>query len=271
MAIWWAARVASSTRAAIAVAPVNTASIEPTRSSRWRPAVSSGAISDRLGHRCRAERETRAHHHEERNAGAGLGDRRRPGRSGDAEFEAEHEHDLDRQVGHVGRNEDDERRSVVRRSTVDALRSERDQDERHTERSDLQVLDRELEHVALGADRRCERPGAERSSRGTATTATIPASHIACTPDVGCLVRPPGAQPVRDPLGGAVGQEVRPGDHQREQRDGDGEPGELVGAEPSDDRGVDEAVQRLGGQRARAPGAPAPGSADRVGVSRSFS
>ena len=50
-AIWWAASVGSSTRAAIAVAPLNTASIDPTRSSRCRPAASRGAIPTRLGRR----------------------------------------------------------------------------------------------------------------------------------------------------------------------------------------------------------------------------
>ena len=42
--IWWAASVGSSMRPAIAVAPPNTASIEPTRSSRCLPAVISGPI-----------------------------------------------------------------------------------------------------------------------------------------------------------------------------------------------------------------------------------
>ena len=51
IAIWCAASVASSTLAAMAVAPVNTASIDPTRKSRCRPAVSSGAISAQSGHR----------------------------------------------------------------------------------------------------------------------------------------------------------------------------------------------------------------------------
>ena len=57
--IWWAARVGSSVRAATAVIALVTASIEPTRSRRWRPAVSSGRISVYDGRRRVAGRRWR--------------------------------------------------------------------------------------------------------------------------------------------------------------------------------------------------------------------
>ena len=50
-AIWWAARVASSTRAATNVVPVSTTSTAATRMARWRPAVRNGASSSRSGRR----------------------------------------------------------------------------------------------------------------------------------------------------------------------------------------------------------------------------
>jgi hypothetical protein len=41
-----------------------------------------------------------------------------------------------------------------------------------------------------------------------------------------------------------------PGEHEREHGGGQREPGELVGADPADDGGVDQDVERLDGERA---------------------
>ena len=53
-----------------------------------------------------------------------------------------------------------------------------------------------------------------------------------------------------EPLGGAVGQEVAAGDDEEQDRRSEGEAGEGRGAEASDDRRVDQDVERFDGQRA---------------------
>ena len=68
--------------------------------------------------------------------------------------------------------------------------------------------------------------------------------------DVGGARAIAGAHPSGDPLGGAVGEEVGADDDERQHGGGQRQSGELRGAEASDDRRVDEHVERLDRQRA---------------------
>ena len=75
------------------------------------------------------------------------------------------------------------------------------------------------------------------------------ASQKACTPTSPAPTRSFGAEAVRDALRRAVGEEVRSCDDDRQDRDRDGDAAQRFLAEPSDDGGVDEAVQRFRGER----------------------
>ena len=179
--IWWAASVASSTRAAIAVAPTVTASIDPTRSRRWRPAVISGAMPGPARPALRGPGEVPAHDDGERHAGADLGDDGRPRRARHAPLEAVDEQHLEHGVDGVRREQDDERRAVVRRAALDALGAEGEHDERDPERADAQV--RRAERQRRRRRRRGRRPATARRGAisGATTMPTIADSHIVCT------------------------------------------------------------------------------------------
>ena len=102
-----------------------------------------------------------ANHEQKGEACSGLGDRRRPGGRGDPQVETEHEYQFDHQVGDVRRHQDHQRRPVIGRAALHSLGGEGDQHEGHTNGGDTQVLDCELEHRAVGSERRCQGSGAE--------------------------------------------------------------------------------------------------------------
>ena len=94
-----------------------------------------------------------AQHDGEGDAGAGLGDHRRPRRSRDAPVEPEDEDHLEHGVHQVGRQQDDQRRAVVAGPPLDALGGQHEQDERHADGGDAQVGGGEVEHVARPTER----------------------------------------------------------------------------------------------------------------------
>ena len=67
--------------------------------------------------------------------------------------------------------------------------------------------------------------------------------------DVGSICGLAGTESPCDALGRAVGEEVGTGEHERQDRRGDGESGELLGSEPADDGGVDQHIDRLHRER----------------------
>ena len=145
--------------------------------------------------------------------------------------------------------QDDERGVVVGGASLHALGGEREDDERNAEGADAQVGDGEVEDVTLAA----EQPAGERRADGDERCQGDADEHRQpdrLHGDVCRLDRTAGAEAAGDPLGGAVGEEVAAGDDERENGCGERQAAELRRAEPSDDGGVDEHVQRLDGERA---------------------
>jgi hypothetical protein len=85
-------------------------------------------------------------------------------------------------------------------------------------------------------------------SASSATPTNRP-SHSACEPTRAAASSWPGAVQARHARRGAVGEEVEDRERRAHHGGGDGQRGELRRAEVADDRGVDEHVERLGGQR----------------------
>ena len=189
-AIWCAARVGSSVRAASDVVPMTTASIDPERSSRLRPADSSGRISVQLGRVRRATASVAADHHGERRGGQHLGDHRRPRRPRHAEVQAEHEHHLEHGVEGVGRDQHDHRRAVVgrRRAACPGRTARRSPPAARRRR----CAGRSWRSRAPRPSRRGRGRAARRRRRRAAQRDADDApSHIACTPASAAPVRSP--------------------------------------------------------------------------------
>ena len=110
--------------------------------------------------------------------------------------------------------------------------------------------DRAVGHLALAAHERHERARRARRPRRAARAPMTSASHCACAPTRAASSLAAGAVQPRDLRRRPVGEEVEDGERGRQHRRRDRERGELRRAEVADDRGVDEHVERLGGERA---------------------
>jgi hypothetical protein len=143
----------------------------------------------------------------------------------------------------------DGRRESVGDAAQEALAGQRDQRERQPQRADAQVVDRQLAHPAVAAHEVNERHGERGQQRRERD------------PDSGgqpqrLRRQPPGGELVaravvaRHLRRRAVGEEVEEREGAGEERGGDRQRGQLLGAEMADHRGVRQEVQRLGGERA---------------------
>ena len=154
-------------------------------------------------------------------------------------------------AGGVGAEQVRERPAHLLHAAHPALAGERDEDERRPERGDAQPVDGGV--LRRPSSSPAMRPQAGSASTWKATASTTPsstASHVACTPTPTASSRRPAPNSRDGTRRRPVGQEVaEPGDV-RQQRPADRDAGELLRAEVADDRGVDEHVQRLRGQRA---------------------
>ena len=228
---------------------MKTASIDPTRSSRCRPAAEQRRHAGPARPAVPGPGELPADDERERGAGADLGDHRRPRRPGHTEIETEHEPHLEHGVDEVGREQDHQRRPVVRGTPQHALGGESEHDERNADGGDAQVGHAEVEDVALAPEhspeQRCA-DGDERAEDRSDEDGQPDRLHA----DVGGGGGVTGAEAAGDPLRRAVGQEVAPGDDEREHRCRQRQTAELRGAESPDDRRVDEHVERLDGEAA---------------------
>ena len=218
IAISWAASVGRSTRAAIAVAPVNTPEhrtgpqeeVSPGRHERLHlgPVRSQRPRTDRVGTRRPPQRAT----------GQDLRTDGRPRRSGHTQTETEHEHDLDDRVEDVCRDEDLQRGAVVARPALGAFGCEADEHERHAERRDPKIGDGETDHPRRRRRSRATSGGANTTRIGAATSPITSGQPGRLDTDIGCTDAVGRTDPVRHPLGGSVREEVRAADHQGEQR-----------------------------------------------------
>ena len=104
--------------------------------------------------------------------------------------------------------QDHQRGPIVRGATLDTLRRQCDQHERHADSSDTQVLHGELEHLAVGAECSRHRARAEHEERNRHDRYEARQPHR-LHPHVGGVAVAACAETLRHPLGGAVGEEVR--------------------------------------------------------------
>ena len=176
-------------------------------------------------------------------------DDRRPRRPRQAHVERVHKGEREDEVDDVGGEQDHERCPIVGRAPLNALGSEGHEHEGDAERGDAQVLDRRVVDGTVGAEQSGE-AGREDEQQRRGDRADDHRQPHRLDADRRRVIRAARADPVRDAFGRAVGEEVRAGDDEREHRDGDGDAAELVGTDAPDDRRVDEAVQRLDGERA---------------------
>jgi hypothetical protein len=188
-------------------------------------------------------------HRDEGGAHPRLRDHGAPGRAGQAPAEAVDEQDLEDDVHRVRGDEDLQRRAQVGDPAQVALTRGREHEEGRAERGQPQVQDGPVGDLPLTA----HRPYGDRGERDRQREDREPdeqaqpqrlGAHQRRLPLLARAVQP------RDVGGRAVGEEVEDreggGEHRRRDREG----GELRRPEVPDDRGVDEHVQRLGGERA---------------------
>jgi hypothetical protein len=185
----------------------------------------------------------------ERESHARLRDRRPRRRSGDPPVEAVHERQLEDDVEHVCDDDDLERAAQVGHSAQVALPAECDERRGQPHRGDAEVHERVVTGLSVPAECAQQRgagrfaddeqrePDRKRRPERLRRQARRP-----------IVVSGPGR--ARHDGGRSVREEVE--DRERPGEDGSGEPErcELRAAEVADDRGVDEDVQRLGGERA---------------------
>ena len=177
-----------------------------------------------------------------------LREHRAPGRPVEAPVEAVDEQQLEHDVDDVGRHHDDERRAQVAHAAQPALARQRDERHRHAERGDAQVARRQVGDVAVAAERVHERLGQRRHHGGEDDPGGEREPERLRAERGGLRVAARAVQP-RHARGRPVGQEDAQRDEVRQHRRGQRQRRELRRAEMADDRGVDQQVQRLGGQR----------------------
>ena len=193
-------------------------------------------------------RRARLHPHEGR-AHPHLGDHGAPRRAGEAPAEAVDEQHLEHHVDRMGGDQDVQRRAQVGDPAQEALAGRREHEERRAERGDPQVARRLLEDLALPAHQHRDRAG-ERDRGEQQHDADDEAEPQRLRAEPRRLLLLPGAVQARDARRGAVGEEVEDRERGGQRGRRDRERRELERAEMADDRGVDEQVERLGGQRA---------------------
>ena len=190
------------------------------------------------------------HDDHERRPHPELCDCRPPRRARDPPVEAVHEEQLEDDVRDVPGDEHDEGRAQICDATEISLRAEREERGRESDRRNAQVRDGVVRCLTLASHERDElrsehgdepRDGdAERERQPDRLRAEAPRRLLL-----------PGATRTSHLRGRAVLEEVEDREGAAEDRDRDPERGELGPTEMSDDRRVDEEVERFGRERAQ--------------------
>ncbi len=207
-------------------------------------APGQGQLGTRL-----STREPAQDHDDEHRSHQELRDRGPPGRALDPPVEPVHEEHLEDDVHDVPGDDDQKRRAQIGDPSQVALAAEREERGRQPDGGDPEVRDGVLRRVALASHQRDERLREHRDERGDADAEADGEPHRlrAEPPRRLLLARSARARHLR---GRPVLEEVEDREDAAEDRRGDAERGELRAAEVPDDRGVDEEVQRLRGERA---------------------
>ena len=195
-------------------------------------------------------REPPQHDRDERRPHPELCNRGSPRRALDPPVEAVDEEELENDVRDVAGDEDDERRPQVGDAAEVALRSEREERGGEADGRDAEVRDGVVGRLPVAAHERDELRRERRQQRGDgdAERDREPYRLRAEPPRRLLLPRPARA---RDLRGRPVLEEVEDRERPAEDGERDAERRELVSPEMADDRGVDEQVERLGGERAQ--------------------
>ena len=191
----------------------------------------------------------RAQHEEKPSGGEDLNDHRAPRGARDAEVQAVHRHDLEHDVGHVGHDHDQQRPAQVVDATHHAVTQKHHEHKRKPDCADTQVGRGRDEHRAVAAEARDERPRGQRENyrRGDPEQAGEPQRVGGRLPR---LVRAARAVQKRDVGGDAVLEEVEERNNGEQHGGREREARQRARAQTTHDRGVDQHVERLDGERA---------------------
>ena len=260
-AIWCAAMRSVPMRVATAAAVRKAICIARVRAIRSRPTTSCARIA---GHAAAAARRSRSSARRKSARCDGLrqhvGDRG----AGDAHVEPVDQERRRGRAGGVRAQQVHERPAHLLDAAHPALAGQRDEDERCAERGDAQPLHGGvLRSLVVARDEPAGRLGDELEGEGE-HDAEQHGDPRGLHADADRIVAPARAEQPRRARRRPVGQEVaEPGDV-REQRAADRDAGELLRAEVADDRGVDQHVQRLRGERAQRRQRPGRGCGGRT-------
>ena len=249
-AIWWLAIATSPSAAATKVMASRAMRSRTVRANSGTFAAAAATMPGRSG-RSGAPVAAGASDHDraQPGGGTGLGDHRPEGGTRHAQPERVDEHQVQRHVDDRREPGREQRGAGVLQSSQRSRRREDDEHGREAEQADAQV-GHGVRKGALGGPQQVDEPGSEGDAQGGQ--------------------REPDAQPEPDPVdtlgvrasqvtgsretghrrGGAVGEEDAEEDGVEQYRRRDAEPGELLGAQVSDDRAVGEQEERFGEERA---------------------
>ena len=245
-AIWWLAIATSPWAAATNVMVSNAMRNKMVRANSGTFAAAAARMPGRSG-RSGAACAAGAPHHDraQPDRGPGLGDHRPERGPRHAEPERVDEHQVQRHVGDRREPRREQRRTGVLQPSQRSRRREDDEHGGQPEQADAQV-GHGVRMRALGGPQQVDEPGSSDDAHGGQ--------------------REPDAQPEPDPVdtlgvrasevtrsretghrrGGAMGEEDAEEDRVEQHRRRNAEPGELLGAQVTDDRAVGEQEERFG-------------------------